>query len=120
MNDHYLRCVETDRTTLVQLGVVLGALAIDPDTGTVSAPGGAWDEIGHKPDWQTGLPICDPHGVPYWHANLRTPVDLRAVATALAPTHLAIAAGLAVEGRYFVVDAAGAAVPPAYPARVFL
>ena len=118
MNDYYLRCIETDVPTLLALGVLLGALSITD--GVVSAPGGAIDIIGHKPDYLTGETLCDSSGVPYWHANLRTPLNLRSVAEEIATAHPEVAAGLSDLGRFFVVDVGGVVVPPQFPQRVFL
>jgi hypothetical protein len=123
MNDYYLRCVESDVSTLIALGVILHALVVTHDDAgqqVITAPGGALSVIGQLPDLVTGEPLRDPAGAVYWHANLRTPVDLRATAEALAAARPEIAAGLATIGRYFVVDAAGAAVPPASPRQVWL
>ena len=123
MNDYYLRCIESDVPTLLALGQLLGALQIttqEDGTQAVSAPGGAIDIIGHKPHYLTGEPVCDENGVPYWHANLRTPLTLREVAAQMAIDHPEIAAGLANEGRFFLVDENGVAVPPQFPQRVFL
>lgn len=71
MTDYALRCTQQDCAQLIALGVALGVLQIDAETGAVSgAQGSAWDEIGEI------------EGAPgYWHANQRTEVDLRAAAT---------------------------------------
>jgi hypothetical protein len=137
MNDYYLRCIETDVPTLIALGTLLGALETLTDDDGVSrvvAPGGALDIIGAVMSWDSGTmetiegrsvrvgqtPSCDSNGVPYWHANLRTPVDLRGVAEKIAAENPGVAAGLADLSKFFVVDADGAAVPPKILHRVYL
>lgn len=123
MNDYYLRCIITDKPNLIALGVILGALQVDRDdsgSSVISAPGGCLDQIGTRANYLTGETLCDENGVPYWHANLRSPINLRDAAMVLAATHPEIAGGLADLGRFFVVDEAGAAVAPAFPQRVFL
>lgn len=139
MHLYYLRCIEADVPSLLGLGKTLGALRdVEDDQGnvkTVATEGGALDIIGpiySAPTptgvldafgveiFQQGAPKADADGNAYWHANLLTPVDLRATAEQLEYTHPEIAAGLAAVGKFFVTDATGAAVPPAQPARVFL
>jgi hypothetical protein len=61
--------------------------------------------------------IVNGDGVPYIHANLITPHDLRALA--IASTDPEIQAALADIAGWFVVDDEGNAVAPAQPHRVF-
>lgn len=126
-NTYYLRTIAADYASMLAMGVLLGAIQITDDT--VHAPGGCWDYIGpiHLPTGgldAEGNPIMAPRvdgdGNVYIHVNLITPVNLKAAALALAADYPAIAAGLANQGRYFVVDVGGNAVPPAMPHRVFL
>lgn len=127
MHTYYLRTIAADYNAILAMGVLLGAIQITD--GQVHAPGGCWDYIGpiHVPTGATdddGAPVMTPRvdgsGNEYIHVNLITPVNLKTAALALAADHPAIAAGLANQGRYFVVDVGGNAVPPAIPHRVFL
>jgi hypothetical protein len=93
------------------------------------APGGAWDFIGpiHRPTGEVddeGVPLTepltDPEGNVYWHANLLTPIDLRARAEVLAAERPEVAAALADMARFFPVDNNGQPRAPSNPYRVFL
>lgn len=131
MNTYYLRCVDSDLPRLLALGHALGALQTFEDVVSATG-GGCWDVLGTLPDpatAQTGgfeMPVVyadilrDAEGAPYFHANLRTPINLRDAAEALAATNPAIAGALASIPRFFVSDDLGAATSPANPARVFL
>ncbi len=113
MTDYALRCTQQDKPQLIALGVALGVLQIDAETGVVSGTqGSAWDEIGPIYD-AAGNPVLAPDGQPYWHANLRTEVDLRAAAAQASVPEADL-------GRWFLVDADGRPVLPATPARVWL
>jgi hypothetical protein len=96
---------------------------------TWATEGGAWDFIGpiHRPTGEVddeGVPLTepltDPEGNVYWHANLLTPIDLRARAEALAAERPEVAAALADVARFFPVDENGQPRAPSNPYRVFL
>lgn len=113
MTDYALRCTQQDKPQLIALGVALGVLQIDAETGAVSGTqGSAWDEIGPIHD-AAGDPVLADDGQPYWHTNLRTDVDLAQRATELSID----ASDLA---RWFVVGPDGRPAMPAMPARVWL
>lgn len=116
--DYALRCTQQDKPQLIALGVALGVLQIDAETGAVNGTqGNAWDEIGSIYD-AAGQPVLADDGKPYWHANLRTDVDLMTRAEAIGGS--AVAAAMAQLGRWFVADVLGNPVQPAAPARVWL
>lgn len=126
MYDYYLRCKEGDIEQLIQLATILGVIEIVD--GLVQAKdGGMWDYIGYKfvgeapaegePDLRT---IAGIEGENFIHINVRTPINVKEVATALATENPAIAAGLAQIPRFFIVDAEGNATAPEYPLRVWL
>jgi len=120
MNTYYLRCIESDIPQLIALGHALGALQTQDEVVTAT-DGGYWDVLGALPDFTDSETLRkDAEGNTYWHANLRTPVDLRERAEALALANPEIAGALSQISRFFVVDAEGKAVSPAYPSRVFL
>lgn len=125
---YYLRCLASRRDELIALGVRLGVLQQDADTGAVHATdAGCWSEIGIQLERAGGsddapeyAPVTDPDsGEPYWLANLLTPVDLRERAQSLAATDPAIAAALANLSDFFIVDDQGNATAPATPVQVF-
>ena len=135
MNTYYLRTI--DYPQLLEMGVKLGVLAITYEAyddeglpigdGTVYATDcGCLDYIGiiERPTGDTdedGLPvttpIVNPDGVPYIHANLITPHDIRALAEA--STDPEIQAALTDIAGWFVVDAEGNATIPNHPHRIF-
>lgn len=130
-NDYYLRTVEYP--TLLQLGVKLGVIELhtEGEEVTVNAVifdsagalvySGAYQYLGvlYHPavDDAEPLPIVNPDGVPYTHANLRTTADLRALA--MASTDPEVQAALVSLGNFFVTDEAGNAVAPAHPYNVW-
>lgn len=132
MNTYFLRCKQADVQTLIALGITLGALVQHPgengQPATITAThGGHWDVIGpiYRPTGELddeGMPLTAPmlddDGNPWWHANLTTPVDLGAVAAAMATEHPEIAEGLADLSRFFVVDEENRPKAPAQPYRV--
>lgn len=130
MYDYYIRCTQADYKTMLALGVTLGALVVDPE-GNISAPGGAWDEIGtiYKPtgkmiDTPEGptpemAPVLDAKSKPYFHANLRTPTHLGLKAKELAANDPKVAKALADQARWFVT-AEGQAAAPKQPTRGWL
>ena len=134
-HDYYVRALPADWPALVDLGVRLGALRVDVDEAgaeRVNTEGpGCWDVIGvlYRPTGNTittdegdtpeMAPVTDAAGVPYWHANLRTVVDLGARARELAPSDPAIAAAMAQLTRFFLLDADGNPRQPSAPARMF-
>lgn len=80
--DYALRCTQQDKPQLIALGVALGVLQIDSETGEVSGTqGSAWGEIGTIYD-AAGNPVLAADGEPYWHANLRTETSLTEAAAA--------------------------------------
>lgn len=109
MTDYALRCTQQDKPQLIALGVALGVLQIDADVeqpgvmGVVQGTeGSAWDEVGEI------------EGAPgFWHANLRTTVDLAARAAELGID----ASNLA---RWFLVGPDGRPTMPRTQARVWL
>ncbi len=135
MRTYYLRCRVTDRDRLLQLGVALGAIAIAPATGRPYALlGGEYYEIGELPDRQTGTLQPGPNGEQVYanrqprreggqvlyHANLRTPMDLRQRAQELAAGNPEIAAALGNLRRYFVANGANTqAITPTEPQTIF-
>jgi hypothetical protein len=62
-------------------------------------------------------PIVNPDGIPYIHANLITPHDIRALAEASDDPE--IQAALSDIAAWFIVDEEGNAVPPNNPHRIF-
>jgi hypothetical protein len=135
MNTYYLRTVNYPQ--LLEMGVKLGVLAMTYETydeeglpigeGTPYATDcGCLDYIGiiERPTGDTdeeGLPvttpIVNPDGIPYIHANLITPHDIRALAEASDDPE--IQAALSDIAGWFVVDAEGNATIPNHPHRIF-
>jgi hypothetical protein len=135
MNTYYLRTI--DYPQLLDFGVALGVLQAtydeyDEDGEPVGEPTisatdcGYLDYIGviERPtgdadmdDLPVMAPIVNPDGVPYLHANLITPHDIRALAEASDDPE--IQAALADIGDWFIVDEEGNAVPPNNPHRIF-
>ena len=131
MNNYYIRCKQSDWPELLALGEKLGAVKVT-DEGVFATNGGAWDYIGeiHKPtgvmltdadgnQYPEMAPVLDPEGVPYWHANLITPLALGELAISMQGDNPDIAAALAELGRFFLLDAEGNARLPTQPHRVF-
>ena len=124
MKDYFIRCAQSDKPELYRLAEALGQVTYNPETQTYSGPG--WVDIGQiyretgetVTDAETVQPIAltapvtAPDGQPYYHANLRTSDDLRA---------LAESRGIPVAdlGRFFVVDEEGNPTAPKQPAVVF-
>ena len=124
MNTYYLRTVNYPQ--LLEMGVKLGVLAIAYEAydeeglpigdGTVYATDcGCLDYIGEiSKDEEV---IVNPDGIPYIHANLITPYDIRALAEA--STDPEIQEALSDIAGWFVVDAEGNATVPNHPHRIF-
>jgi hypothetical protein len=124
MNTYYLRTI--DYPQLLEMGVKLGVLAIAYEAhdeeglpigeGTPYATDcGYLDYIGEiTRDEEV---IVNGDGIPYIHANLITPHDLRALA--IASDDPEIQAALSDIAGWFVVDAEGNATIPNHPHRVF-
>jgi hypothetical protein len=124
MNTYYLRTINYPQ--LLDFGVTLGVLQATYDEydeeglpigePTISATdNGYLDYIGEiTRDEEV---ITNPDGVPYLHANLITPHDIRALA--MASDDPEIQAALADIAAWFIVDEQGNAVAPANPHRVF-
>ena len=147
MIDYYLRCKASNRARLLALGERLGAITVlrtprpDDLPGEVevvqATGGGCFLEIGAIPDERTGdlvesalypgvmvrvgVKPRSEDGEPLWHANLRTPINLRQRAMEMAAADPTIAAELAQLRRYFVTRPGqpDAAAAPQSPARVF-
>jgi len=124
MNTYYLRTINYPQ--LLDFGTRLGVIAMtyeayDEEGAPIGEPTisatdcGYLDYIGEiTRDEEV---IVNGDGIPYIHANLITPHDLRALAIASdAPE---IQAALADIAGWFVVDANGNAVAPQHPHRVF-
>ena len=124
MNTYYLRTI--DYPQLLEMGVKLGVLAIAYEAydeeglpigdGAVYATDcGCLDYIGEIS--KDEVVITNPDGIPYIHANLITPHDIRALAEA--STDPEIQAALTDIAGWFVVDADGNATIPDHPHRIF-
>ena len=124
MNTYYLRTVNYPQ--LLEMGVKLGVLAIAYEAydeeglpigeGTPYATDcGCLDYIGEIS--KDEVVIVNPDGIPYIHANLITPHDIRALAEA--STDPEIQAALSDIAGWFVVDAEGNATAPNHPHRIF-
>ena len=116
MYDYYLRCKEGDIEELITLATILGVIEVK-DGLVVALQGGIWDYIGYK---YVGEEVASFEGEPYVHINVRTPINVKEAATALALENPMVAAGLASIPRFFIVDAEGNATAPQYPLRVWL
>jgi len=124
MNTYYLRTINYPQ--LLDFGTRLGVIAMTYEAydeeglpvgkPTISATDcGCLDYIGEiTRDEEV---ITNPDGIPYIHANLITPHDLRALA--IASTDPEIQAALADIAGWFVVDGEGNAVAPQHPFRIF-
>jgi hypothetical protein len=130
MNTYYLRTINYPQ--LLDFGTRLGVIAMTYEAydeegapigegtpyatdcgyldyiGVIERPTGVEDET---------APITNPDGIPYIHANLITPHDLRALA--IASTDPEIQAALADIAGWFVTDGLGNVVAPAQPHRMF-
>jgi hypothetical protein len=123
MIDYYLRTTEPLWPVLLDLGVRLGAIKLDED-GKPYAVSGAFDFIGpiYEPtgdviDEQPVMePLRSPSGDIYWHANLRTDLDLRELQAASDDAEIT-SADLSM---FFVADETGELKAPDHPRRVFL
>jgi hypothetical protein len=124
MNTYFLRTVNYPQ--LLDMGVKLGVLAfayeaydeegVPVGEGTVYATDcGCLDYIGEIS--KDEVVIVNPDGIPYIHANLITPHDIRALAEA--STDPEIQAALSDIAEWFVADAEGNPVAPNNPHRVF-
>lgn len=117
MNTYYLRCRQSQYSTLVDRGVRMGA--IQEQDGIIFPIGpGAWDYIGTKT--QEDGSLSGGAEDPFIHANFRTGFNLRELAMTAALTDPDIASGMAEIAAYFIVDAEGNAAAPEFPMRVFL
>jgi len=124
MNTYYLRTINYPQ--LLDFGARLGVIAMtyeayDEEGAPIGEPtisatdNGYLDYIGEIT--RDDEVITNPDGIPYIHANLITPHDLRALA--IASTDPEIQAALADIAGWFVVDSEGNAVAPQHPFRVF-
>jgi hypothetical protein len=124
MNTYYLRTINYPQ--LLDFGTRLGVIAMTyaerDEEGAPIGEGtpyatdcGYLDYIGEiTRDEEV---IVNGDGIPYIHANLITPHDLRALA--IASTDPEIQAALADIAGWFVVDSNGNAVAPQHPTRMF-
>lgn len=127
MNDYALRCIETDYPQLLMLATALGVIEM-VDGKPQEKNGGIWDYIGHKlfgdvpaeGKVDTRTLVVNENNIPYVHINVRTPINVREVAEAMALANPAIAGALSQIPRFFIVDAEGNATLPSVPLRVFL
>ncbi len=127
MNDYALRCIEENYNKLIQLATILGVVGVI-DGVVYEKNGGIWDYVGYKlvgtepvegePDTRTIL--TDSEGRKYVHINVRTPINVRETAEALAVSNPEIAGALSQVPDYFITDAEGNATLPEFPLRVFL
>jgi hypothetical protein len=130
MNTYYLRTI--DYPTLLTLGVKLGVLqatydSYDDDGEPIGEPTFSATDCGYLDyigiiERPTGVedettPIVNGDGIPYLHANLITPHDIKALAEA--STDPEIQAALSDIAGWFVVDAEGNATIPNHPHRIF-
>jgi len=113
MNTYYLRTI--DYPQLLDMGVKLGVLQSTEDGAVYATDCGCLDYIGEIS--KDEVVIKNPDGIPYIHANLITPHDIRALAEA--STDPEIQAALTDIAGWFVVDAEGNATIPNHPHRVF-
>lgn len=127
--NYFLRCIESDKAELLALGVLLQVL--QESEGRHCATAGDFVEIGYvyRPTGETVLvdgietavtePVRDENGNLYWHANLRTTINLRERAGAMAVSNPELAAALSQLGKYFVTDELGQPRAPNNPAVVW-
>jgi hypothetical protein len=127
--NYWCRSIESDWAELLALGVLLGALK--ESEGKHYAVAGDFVEIGYvyRPTGETVLvdgietalaePVRDAQGNLYWHANLRTTINLREIAEAMAVSNPEMAEGLSQLHRYFVTDQNGQPKAPNDPAVVW-
>jgi hypothetical protein len=117
---HALRCIESDYPELIQNAMLLGVLELDENNQPYEKNGGCWDFIGYKPIDEEGGVAEDGQGNKYVHINAKTPLDVDAIARALAGTYPEIALGLVEFNRFFITDPeTGKWAWPAFPLRVF-
>lgn len=127
MFTYALRCTENLYPTLIHLAKLLDVVDV-VDGVVVEKNKGCWDHIGYKLDGDipaegevdTRVPLADTNGNKYVHINVRTPIDVRAKAEALATTHPELGTALSQIPQYFITDADGNATLPEFPMRVFL
>ncbi len=128
MNDYYVRTTQALWPTMLQLGVLLGVIELhysefDEEGSPAGEPtviateGGAWDYIGEI--LVDEVPVADAEGSPYLHGNLRTPINLRERAEAMATENPALAEAMGSLGQFFLLDENGSARLPRNPHRVW-
>jgi hypothetical protein len=127
MNQYALRCIEDNYPKLLQLATILGVIEM-VDGNVVEKNGGIWDFVGYKYVGESPLEggedtrtiLTNNKGKRFVHINVRTPVNVREVAEALALSNPEIAGALSKVPDYFITDAEGNATLPEFPLRVFL
>lgn len=130
MNDYFIRCSPSKVPGLMRLAVLLGLLRESTDQpGSYHPidPSVVWVPIGtlHTPaadPRDPPLPRLDPHGQPWWHANLRVPFDsLLTYAQGVYATNPSAELGVALGamGDYFLLQPDGSQAIPANPSVVF-
>lgn len=130
--NYFLRCLESDKAKLLALGVMLGV--IQEQDGNYYATAGDFFPVNgdgkvYRPTGETVLadgietaltePVRDNNGNLYWHANLRTTINLRERAEAMAVSNPELAEALSQLGKYFVTDEEGKPRAPNQPACVW-
>jgi hypothetical protein len=127
--NYFLRCLESDKAALLALGVLLSVL--QESEGRHYAVAGDFVEIGYvyRPTGETVVvdgietpvtePVRDENGNLYLHANLRTTINLRERAEAMAVSNPELAEALASLDKYFVTDELGQPKAPTNPAMVW-
>lgn len=119
MFDYALRCIESDYDELVTNATLLGVIEL-VDGKPFEKNGGMWDEIGYKYK-EDGTILTDASNNKYVHINVRSPLDVDAIARELAGTYPEIAQGLVEFNRFFITDpVTGKWAWPQEPMRVFL
>lgn len=127
MNEYALRCTEDKYTRLVQLATMLGVTDMY-EGQVIEKNGGIWDYVGYKyvgaepleGETDTRTILSDDNGKKYVHINVRTPINVREAAEALALENPEIATALSQIPDYFITDEEGNATLPEFPLRVFL
>lgn len=126
MKTYFLKFPETQYDKVFRLAKALD-LVKKVDGIVTAKKDGTWLELGYKlvgptplpgqPDTRT--PAVNGNGVPFFHVNLRTKVNVRNAATELAATDPEMADALANANKYFLLNGQGKTKVPEYPIGVF-